>query len=124
MNHLSKSPVLISIIANISYSLELLAVAVITFSILYAVVINIRNYFQHRDMETSLNSFKQIFGRAVQVALELLIAGDIINTVLLDATIQNVIVLGLLVLIRTFLSWTLMIETEGHLPWNKKINSN
>jgi uncharacterized membrane protein len=47
-----------------------------------------------------------------------LIAADIINTVVLAATLENVAVLAILVLIRTFLSWTLIFETEGRWPWN------
>ena len=52
--------------------------------------------------------------------MELLIAADIINTVVLSATLENVTVLAILVLIRTFLSWTLMFETEGKWPWSRK----
>jgi uncharacterized membrane protein len=51
------------------------------------------------------------------VALDLLIAADIIKTVTFEATIENAFVLGLLVLIRTFLSWTLILEVEGRWPW-------
>ena len=44
-------------------------------------------------------------------------AADIIRTVALDPTLQSVAVLGLLVLIRTFLSWALVVEIEGAWPW-------
>ena len=64
-------------------------------------------------------SFKHTITSAVQIALEILIAADIINTVILDTTIENVVVLGILVFIRTFLSWTLVLDTEGHWPWAK-----
>jgi hypothetical protein len=70
MNHLNTSPILISIISNISFSLELLAVAVISLAILYAVFSYINNYFNHGDPGASLNSFKRIVGRSVQVTLE------------------------------------------------------
>ena len=51
------------------------------------------------------------------VGLDLLIAADVIKTVVLEATLENAVVLGLLVLIRTFLSWTLVLEVEGRWPW-------
>jgi len=121
MNIFSKNEFLTALIANVSFVLELLAVAIILLAIIYAVLNFFFSYLRDHKIEPSLNAFKQIVGRSVQVALELLIAADIINTVVLDATIQNVLVLGILVLIRTFLSWTLILETEGQWPWKKKI---
>lgn len=49
----------------------------------------------------------------------MLVAADIVHTVALQLTLQSVLVLGLLVLIRTFLSWALVLEIEGHWPWQK-----
>lgn len=120
MHLFSESPFLTALVGNIAFSLELLAVAIISLSILAALVRFLVAFLGKHDAEICINDFKQIVGSSVQLALELLIAADIINTVVLDATIQNVLVLGLLVLIRTFLSWTLMLETEGYWPWKKK----
>ena len=61
--------------------------------------------------------YRQDIGRAILLGLEFLIAGDIIRTVVVAPTIQNVFVLGLIVLIRTFLSLSLQLEIEGKLPW-------
>ena len=61
--------------------------------------------------------FRQDLGRAIVLGLEFLIAGDIIRTVVVAPTLQNVLVLGLIVLIRTFLSLSLQLEIEGKLPW-------
>ncbi|MCK7473752.1 MAG: DUF1622 domain-containing protein [Rhodopseudomonas palustris] len=52
--------------------------------------------------------------------MELLVAADIIRTVVLEATVQNIATLGLLVLVRTFLGWTLTVEVEGRWPWQRK----
>jgi uncharacterized membrane protein len=49
--------------------------------------------------------------------LELLVTADIIRTVAVEATMTNVLMLGVLVIIRTFLSWSLVVEIEGHWPW-------
>jgi hypothetical protein len=51
------------------------------------------------------------------LGLEVLVAADIIRTVVLEPTLRNVLVLGLLVLIRTFLSWSLVLEIEERWPW-------
>jgi uncharacterized membrane protein len=64
--------------------------------------------------------FRQNLGRAIVLGLEFLIAGDIIRTVVVAPTLQNVLVLGLIVLIRTFLSLSLQLEIEGRLPWQRE----
>jgi uncharacterized membrane protein len=65
--------------------------------------------------------YRQDVGRAILLGLEFLIAGDIIRTVVVAPTIQNVLVLGLIVLIRTFLSLSLQLEIEGKLPWHRDV---
>jgi uncharacterized membrane protein len=76
----------------------------------------------HRAHNTGnyYSSFRQDIGRAILLGLEFLIAGDIIRTVVVAPTIQNVLVLGLIVLIRTFLSMSLQLEIEGRLPWRRE----
>jgi uncharacterized membrane protein len=64
--------------------------------------------------------YRQDVGRAILLGLEFLIAGDIIRTVVVAPTLQNVIVLGIIVLIRTFLSLSLQLEIEGKLPWRRE----
>lgn len=63
--------------------------------------------------------YRQDLGRAILLGLEFLIAGDIIRTVVVAPTLQNVLVLGLIVIIRTFLSLSLQLEIEGKLPWER-----
>jgi uncharacterized membrane protein len=65
--------------------------------------------------------YRQDVGRAILLGLEFLIAGDIIRTVVVAPTLQNVLVLGLIVLIRTFLSLSLQLEIEGKLPWQHEV---
>jgi uncharacterized membrane protein len=68
--------------------------------------------------------FKNYIGRTLLLGLEILVAADIIRTVALDPTLESVAVLGLLVLIRTFLSWSLVVEIEGRWPWRPKVPGN
>jgi len=65
--------------------------------------------------------YRQDVGRAILLGLEFLIAGDIIRTVVVAPTLQNVVVLGMIVLIRTFLSLSLQLEIEGKLPWQHEV---
>ncbi len=107
-----------NLISNIAFILEMVAVVVISGAVVLAVANFVRHFLRQDRAEICIDSFKTTVGKSVQVALEILIAADIINTVVLDATIQNVVVLGFLVIIRTFLSWTLTLEAEGHWPWH------
>ena len=62
-------------------------------------------------------SYRRQLGRSIILGLEFLIAGDIIRTVVVENTIESILILGLIVLIRTFLSVTLHLEVEGRWPW-------
>lgn len=58
-------------------------------------------------------------GRGILLSLEILVAGDIIRTVAVDPSLESVGILGLIVLIRTFLSWSLEVEIDGVWPWKR-----
>ena len=60
---------------------------------------------------------RQDLGRGILLGLEFLVAADIIRTVAVTPTLEGVLVLGLIVLIRTFLSMALQVELEGRWPW-------
>jgi len=72
------------------------------------------------DEPGAYGSYKQQMGRSLLLGLEFLVAGDVVRTVALEPTLLNVSVLGLLVLVRTFLSWSLAVEIEGHWPWQAR----
>ncbi len=61
--------------------------------------------------------YRADLGRGILLGLELLVAADIIGTVAATPTLRSLAVLGLIVLIRTFLSFSLEVEIEGHFPW-------
>jgi uncharacterized membrane protein len=63
--------------------------------------------------------FRSDLGRAILLGLEFLVAADIINTVAIEPTLDSVVVLAGIVLIRTFLSWSLEVEIEGRWPWQR-----
>jgi hypothetical protein len=58
-------------------------------------------------------------GRAILLGLEVLIIADLVLTITVDATVESALTLGLVVLVRTFLSFSLEIELEGTLPWRR-----
>jgi len=121
MEPLASNPQLTSLINNIAFVLEIVAVIIIFTAIVIAIINYARHFFHHETTQECIDAFKRTVGKGIQLALELLIAADIINTIVLAATLENVITLAILVLIRTFLSWTLVFETNGHWPWLKKV---
>jgi uncharacterized membrane protein len=70
-------------------------------------------------VEASYGVMRRYFGRSILLGLEILVAADLIRTVAVDPTWQNVAVLGLIVLIRTFLSFSLEVEMDGVWPWRR-----
>jgi uncharacterized membrane protein len=70
-----------------------------------------------REQPVHYLRYKRSLGRALLLCLEILVAADIVRTIALDTTLASVIALGLLVVIRTFLSWSLVLEVEGRWPW-------
>lgn len=71
------------------------------------------------DFNLAYRSYRQGLGRAILLGLEFLIAGDIIRTVVVAPTLENVLILALIVVIRTFLSMALQLEVEGRWPWQQ-----
>ena len=67
--------------------------------------------------------YRHTLARSLMLGLELLVAADVIRTVALEPTFQSVTVLGILVLIRIILGWSLVVEIEGHWPWQSKQQS-
>ena len=64
-------------------------------------------------------TFRKTLVQSILTGLELLVAADIIRTVAVETTLENVLVLGLIVAIRTFLSMSLQVEIEGKWPWQR-----
>ncbi len=71
------------------------------------------------EQSVAYRNLRQGLGRAILVGLELFIAADIIRTVTIEPTFQSIGVLGLIVLVRTFLSWSLEVEINGQWPWRR-----
>ena len=72
------------------------------------------------DRAKAYQEARRDVGRSVLLGLEVLIIADIVKTVTIDQTLENVATLGVLVLVRTFLSFSLEIELDGVVPWRKR----
>ena len=103
-------------------AIELFAVAVIVLAIVHATT---RFLLQlQREQKDAYEGYKRV-PREVAIARTRVSCGrDIVRTVALEPTLANVQILGLLVIIRTFLSWSLVVEMEGRWPWRGTNRSN
>lgn len=101
---------------DISEWIELVAVGVITVAVALAFVVGALAV-RHRGVGEAIELVKHIVGRGLLLGLDLLIAADVIRTVTLEPTLENVAALGLLVVVRTFLAWSLIVELQGRWPW-------
>ena len=107
----------------VSELIEILAVIVIAVAVVASMLGGLIVRFRS-DGTAAFKTFKRYIARGLLIGLDLLIAADIISTVILEATLENVLILGLLVLIRTFLSWSLELEIDGRWPWQAPIGSD
>ena len=114
---------ILELIELASLLIEVLAVTIIVVAIIWAIGRYLwKGGFSQSDPE-NYHELKVSLAKTLLLGLEILVAADIVRTVALEATIESVVTLGLLVLIRTFLSWTLVVEIEGRWPWQAPTES-
>lgn len=109
----------VDIMYYIALSIEALGVAVICVGVLIATGLFVYRSWKHRNMDRFYHGYRRGMGKAILLGLELLVAGDIILTATHNFNFQHIALLGLLVLIRTFLSFSVEVELNGHLPWKR-----
>ena len=98
--------------------IEIAGVVTIVVGILLAVAYGLFQYAKDRNLEHAYHRVRHGIGRALMLGLDLLIASEIMLSILADS-LDNVMALGLTIVIRTFLSLTLTVEIEGELPWRR-----
>ncbi|MEX1334107.1 MAG: DUF1622 domain-containing protein [Candidatus Limnocylindrales bacterium] len=106
---------LAEIIATI---IEIAGVLVIGIGAVAAAFVSLRYKLADREAIVYV-AFRREMSRWLLLGLELLIAADVIKTVTLDLTLESVLALGILVLVRTFLAWSITMENEGRWPWQR-----
>jgi uncharacterized membrane protein len=102
-------------IEMVARGLEILGVAVIGAAFLYATIRGLLHLRQRRP--DAFQRAKIFVEKALQLGLEFLVAADIIGTVTVSPTREGILSLGLLILLRTVLSWSITVEIEGCWPW-------
>ena len=98
---------------------EALAVAILLLGLLWATALALRVYRRTDSGKQAYRTLREAFGGAILLGLEVLVAGDLIRTVAVEPTLENALTLGIIVLIRTLLSFSLQVEIEGVPPWRR-----
>jgi len=106
------------IIEGTGTAIDAIGVAVIAGGALLAVVMTVG--WNRREGEGAYDFFRRRLGRAILLGLEFLVAADIIRTVAVTPSVESVAVLAGIVLIRTFLSFSLQLEMTGAWPWQQR----
>jgi uncharacterized membrane protein len=107
----------LDVIEYLALAIEILAVSVIAIGVVYALVTFLISRYGSQRAQGYQQQFRAQLGNSLLIGLEILVAADIIRTVALEPSLTNVAILGILVLVRTFLSWSLVVEIEGRWPW-------
>lgn len=100
--------------------MEVIGIFIIAGFACYALIVEPLLLLKHDKVETIFLQVRQRLGRGILLGLEFLVAADIIHTVAVELTFETVGILAIVVLIRTFLSFTLEMELSGRWPWQKK----
>jgi uncharacterized membrane protein len=103
----------------VATALEFAGVAVIVIGIAFATVAFLARDWKAVGLTTAYERYRANLGRGILLGLEFLVGADIIATVTTRLTFESVGLLGLVVLIRTFLSFSLETEIEGRWPWRR-----
>jgi uncharacterized membrane protein len=104
---------------DVARGVEILGVATVVIGLAAALVRAGLGLLRGEGAEYLYSTVRTVFARSILLGLEFLVAADIIRTVAVQPSLENVAVLGLIVLIRTFLSFALEVEIEGRWPWKR-----
>src|SRR6478609_830771 len=100
----------------IGVGIEIFGVFIIVVGIIWS-----SRYIFRRSDASRYDNYKISIGRSLLLGLEVLVAADIVKTIAIELTFTSLGLLAGLVLVRTFLSWTLVLEIEGRWPWQRDL---
>jgi uncharacterized membrane protein len=105
---------------DIARGVEWIGVAIIVVALVFSAMRAVADLLRGVAGAETYRRVRSFFGRGILLGLETLVAADLIRTVAVEPTLENVLVLALIVLVRTLLSFSLDVEIEGVVPWRKR----
>ena len=106
-------------ISDVVRVVEALGAAIMVVGGLVALVVYVVSVTHEATRHTAYQQLRESLARVILLGLEVLIIGDIVRTIIVDPTIESVTVLGMIVVIRIVLSFSLEVEVEGSWPWSR-----
>ena len=110
---------LMTAIRWVTRAVEVTGIGIIVVGAVASLLVFLLRMAKGEPKERIIGEFRSNLGRAILLGLEFLVAADIISTVAIDPTLDSLAVLAGVVLIRTFLSFSLEVEIEGRWPWQR-----
>jgi uncharacterized membrane protein len=111
------------IIELVGKGVDAAGVGLIVIGAVYSTVRFLLRLLRRDRSDTAYRHYREGLGRTLLLGLEFLVAADVIRTVAITPTFTSVGVLAVIVLIRTFLSWSLELELEGRWPWQHRAHA-
>src|SRR5215213_8073472 len=108
---------------HVAQFFEVLGALVLVAGLVVSVVLAVRSWRRDRAGRRAWQVLRNSFGNVILLGLEILVAADLVRTVAVAPTLENVVILGVIVLIRTVLSFSLEIEIEGVAPWRRAMTT-
>ena len=108
-------------IEMVAKTIEAIGIVVIFIGLLYSLSVYVKELIKRK--KNCYGTLRKSLGKFILLGLEILIAADIVATVVTTPSLRSVTILGIIVLIRTFLSLSIQVEIEGKFPWQKTSNN-
>lgn len=106
---------------TVAVTFEVIGVSVMALGFVVALALGIRSWIISRDGRVAFTTVRDSFGLVLLLGLEVLVAADLVRTVTSTPSLTNAVILAIIVLIRTVLSFSLQIEIEGVAPWKRAL---
>lgn len=110
---------LMTAIRWVTRAVEVTGIGIIVVGATASLIVFLLKLMKNQPKERIIGEFRSSLGQAILLGLEFLVAADIVNTVAIEPTLDSLAVLAGIVLIRTFLSFSLEVEIEGRWPWQR-----
>jgi uncharacterized membrane protein len=108
------------VMEHVAQGFEAIGVGMLIVGLVWSLVLAVRTW-RSAGGRRGFKALREAFGGVLLLGLEILVAADLIRTVAVSPTLQSVGVLGLIVVIRTFLSFSLQVEIDGAAPWRRAL---
>ncbi|HEY2190784.1 MAG TPA: DUF1622 domain-containing protein [Actinomycetospora sp.] len=111
----------LEVMERVAQGFEVLAVVLLVVGLVASLVVAGSVWVRTRSGHRAYRTLRASFGGTLLLGVEVLVAADLVRTIAVAPTLENVAVLGLVVVIRTFLSFSLEVEIEGIPPWRRAL---